>query len=67
MALQGTCSNLYRQCPTRSEDIVDYFNNHNGGFFNQVEPSVDQEVTPILQVLHSRIVYVYCIPTNSRP
>ena len=28
--------------------MLDYFNNYNGGIVNQVQPSVDNEVTPLV-------------------
>merc|ERR1712165_193780 len=42
------CSRMYRDCPTDPERILDYFNNYNGGIINQVQPQVDNEVTPLV-------------------
>ena len=39
---------MYRDCPTDPERMLDYFNNYNGGIVNQVQPSVDNEVTPLV-------------------
>jgi len=44
----NSCSRLYRDCPTDPDRILDYFNNYNGGIVNQVQPSVDNEVTPLV-------------------
>ena len=33
---------------TDPERILDYFNNYNGGIINQVQPQVDNEVTPLV-------------------
>lgn len=44
----NSCSRLYRECPTDPERILDYFNNYNGGIINQVQPQVDNEVTPLV-------------------
>lgn len=52
----SSCSSLYRDCPSNSNDIVNYFNNHNGGVFNSVQPSVNQEVAPILSAIVSDVV-----------
>ncbi len=35
----SSCANLYRRCPSRSDEILNYLNNHNGGLFNQVYPT----------------------------
>jgi len=42
------CSRMYRDCPTDPDRILDYFNNYNGGIINQVQPQVDNEVTPLV-------------------
>lgn len=47
---------MYHQCPTETDGIVDYLNNHNGGLFNKVEPSVNQEVAPILSSIVSDVI-----------
>ena len=39
---------MYRDCPTDPDRILDYFNNYNGGIINQVQPQVDNEVTPLV-------------------
>ena len=48
-----SCQRMYRECPTKSEDLLDYMNNHNGGLINQVQPSVNDEVGPILSAIVS--------------
>lgn len=45
----STCAQLYKECPTDPGNLLNYFNNHNGGLVNQVTPAVDNEVAPILQ------------------
>ena len=52
----SVCSQLYRDCPTDSNSLLDYFNNHNGGLVNQVQPAVDNEVAPIIQAIISDVV-----------
>ncbi|TRY78207.1 hypothetical protein TCAL_14441 [Tigriopus californicus] len=52
----SSCQQMYRQCPTEASGVVDYLNNHNGGLFNQVEPSVNQEVAPILSSIVSDVI-----------
>ena len=49
---------MYRDCPTDPERILDYFNNHNGGIVNQVQPSVDNEVTPLITKIGELIFLV---------
>ena len=52
----SACSQLFKDCPTDSDSLLDYFNNHNGGIFNQVQPTVDNEVGPIIQAIISDVV-----------
>ena len=47
---------LYRDCPTDPDRILDYFNNYNGGIINQVQPQVDNEVTPLVTKI-GQIIY----------
>ena len=46
---------LYRDCPTDPDRILDYFNNYNGGIINQVQPQVDNEVTPLVTKIGNNI------------
>jgi len=52
----SACSQLFQDCPSNSDSLLDYFNNHNGGIFNQVQPSVDNEVAPIVQAILADVV-----------
>ena len=52
----NACSQLYRECPTDPGNLLNYFNNHNGGLINQVQPAVDDEVGPILQAIVADVV-----------
>ena len=52
----SVCSQLYKDCPSDSNSLLDYFNNHNGGLVNQVQPAVDNEVAPIIQAIISDVV-----------
>ena len=52
----SACSQLFTDCPTDSDSLLDYFNNHNGGIINQVQPSVDNEVGPIIQAILADVV-----------
>ena len=47
----SSCQQMYRECPTEPDRILDYLNNHNGGLVNQVQPSVNQEVGPLLSAI----------------
>ena len=47
----SACSQLYKDCPTDSNSLLNYFNNHNGGLVNNVQPSVDSEVAPLIQAI----------------
>ena len=48
---------LYRDCPTDPDRILDYFNNYNGGIINQVQPQVDNEVTPLVTKIGKNIYH----------
>jgi len=48
---RGSCAQLYRECPAHPDDLVDYLNNHKGGLVNQVEPSVNEEVGPLVSAI----------------
>ena len=52
----SVCRRAYRDCPTNPDDIVHYLNNHNGGLVNQVEPSVNQEIAPLISSIVSDAV-----------
>jgi len=43
-ASPGSCSQLYIECPSGSDQLLSYFNNHNGGLGQNVVPSVTNEV-----------------------
>ena len=54
---RGTaCAQLFKDCPTDSNSLLNYFNNHNGGLINQVQPTVDDEVGPIIQAIVADVV-----------
>lgn len=53
---QSSCSQLYRECPTDPDKLLNYLNNHNGGLIGQVQPSVDNEVAPIIQAIVADMV-----------
>merc|ERR1712072_1160839 len=40
----GNCDQLYIQCPSGTDQLLNYFNNHNGGLFRNALPSVTNEV-----------------------
>jgi len=40
----GNCDQLYIQCPSGTDQLLNYFNNHNGGLFQNALPSVTNEV-----------------------
>lgn len=48
---RNSCAQIYRDCPTEPDRILDYLNNHNGGLINQVQPDVDNEVAPIVSAI----------------
>ena len=52
----SACSQLFKDCPTDSDSLLNYLNNHNGGLFNQVQPTVDDEVGPIVQAIIADVV-----------
>ena len=52
----SACSQLFKDCPTDSNSLLNYFNNHNGGLVNQVQPTVDDEVGPIVQAIIADVV-----------
>jgi len=43
-ASPGSCAQLYIECPSGSDQLLNYFNNHNGGLGQNVVPSVTNEV-----------------------
>lgn len=57
----SACAQLFKDCPSDSNSLLDYFNNHNGGLVNQVQPAVDNEVGPIIQAIVADVV------SNNRP
>merc|ERR1719195_2565286 len=40
----GNCDQLYLQCPSETDQLLNYFNNYNGGLFQNAIPSVTNEV-----------------------
>ena len=52
----SACAQLYKDCPTDSNSLLNYFNNHNGGLVNQVQPAVDNEVAPLIQAIIADVV-----------
>ena len=40
----GNCNQLYLQCPSGTDQLLSYFNNHNGGVLQNALPSVTNEV-----------------------
>ena len=52
----NACAQLYKDCPTDSNSLLNYFNNHNGGLVNQVQPAVDNEVAPLIQAIIADVV-----------
>ena len=52
----SACAQLFKDCPTDSNSLLNYFNNHNGGIVNQVQPTVDDEVGPIVQAIIADVV-----------
>ena len=57
----SACAQLFKDCPTDSNSLLDYFNNHNGGIVNQVQPTVDDEVGPIVQTFFNYFSYSFYI------
>ena len=43
-ATPGSCRQLYLECPSGTDGLLNYFNNHNGGLFQNALPSVTEEV-----------------------
>ncbi|XP_040576185.1 uncharacterized protein [Lepeophtheirus salmonis] len=52
----NSCARMYRQCPTEPDRLLNYFNNHNGGIINHVQPSVDNEIGPIVSAIISDLM-----------
>ena len=40
----GSCARQYIECPNDTDLLLNYFNNHNGGLFQNTLPSVTNEV-----------------------
>lgn len=40
----GSCARQYLECPNDTDLLLNYFNNHNGGLFQNTLPSVTNEV-----------------------
>merc|ERR1719232_1568203 len=40
----GSCARQYLECPNNTDLLLNYFNNHNGGLFQNTLPSVTNEV-----------------------
>lgn len=49
----GSCRQLYRECPDGTDQLLSYFNNHNGGLGQSVVPSVTNEVGSLFPGLAS--------------
>jgi len=49
----GNCNQLYVQCPSGTDQLLSYFNNNNGGLFQNVLPSVTNEVGSLFPGLGS--------------
>jgi len=49
----GNCDQLYLQCPSGTDQLLNYFNNHNGGLFQNALPSVTNEVGALFPGLSS--------------
>jgi len=49
----GSCQQLYRQCPSGTDQLLNYLNNHNGGLFSNTLPSVTNEVGSLFPGLSS--------------
>jgi len=47
------CRQLFQQCPDTSDQLLDYFNNHNGGLFQNAIPSATNEVNSLFPGLPS--------------
>ena len=43
-ASPSSCSLQYIECPSDTDLLLNYFNNHNGGLFQNTLPSVTNEV-----------------------
>ena len=52
----SACTQLFKECPSGQDSLLDYLNNHNGGIFNQVQPTVDNEVGPIIQAIVADVI-----------
>ena len=52
----SACAQLFTECNFDSNNLLDYFNNHNGGLINQVQPAVDNEVGPIIQAIVADVI-----------
>jgi len=48
-----SCQQLYRQCPSGTDQLLNYLNNHNGGLFSNTLPSVSNEVGSLFPGLSS--------------
>lgn len=46
-ASPGQCRQLYLECPAGTDGLLNYFNNHNGGLFQNALPSVTDEVAQL--------------------
>jgi len=49
----GNCNQLFVQCPSGTDQLLSYFNNNNGGLFQNVLPSVTNEVGSLFPGLGS--------------
>merc|ERR1719495_1119428 len=49
----GNCDQLYIQCPSGTDQLLNYFNNYNGGLFQNAIPSVTNEVGSLFPGLNN--------------
>ena len=60
------CRLQYTQCPSDTDLLLNYFNNHNGGLFQNTLPSVTNEV-PTYKYVHDVMgVDIFTILTMCR-
>ena len=49
----SSCRITYDQCPSDTDLLLNYFNNHNGGLFQNTLPSVSNEVGTLFPGINS--------------
>jgi len=52
-AAPTNCKQLFQQCPDSTDQLLNYFNNHNGGLFQNAIPSATDEVSSLFPGLPS--------------